>query len=135
MLANRLNASIQSHAHDELFILQLSTTFPLKLEILAIYFPPDHLPVPEIIWRLKQDDIHFQTTLVISLEPTTDLLTYGKDRTNLWVIPDSRALTNLLLSPNPVEVLTRLFATQLAIITLSPYQTRRIKNQRIFFFK
>ncbi len=133
LLANRLNASIQSHAHDELFILQLSTTFPLKLDRLAIYFPPAHSPVQEIIWRLKQDDIHFQTTLVISLEPT-NLRNYGKDRTNLWVIPDSRELTNLLLSPDPIDVLTRLLATQLAIITLSPYQTSGgITKSSLFF--
>jgi WD40 repeat protein len=134
LLANRLNASIQSHAHDELFILQLSTTFPLKLDKLAIYFPPAHSPVQEIIWRLKQDDINFQTTLVISLETTTNLRTYGKDRTNLWIIPDSRELTNLLLSPVPIDVLTRLLATQLAIITLSPYQTRGgITKSSLFF--
>ncbi len=65
LLAKRLNASIQSHAHDELFVLQLSTTFPLKLDRLAIYFPPAHSPVQEIIWRLKQDDINFQTTLLV----------------------------------------------------------------------
>jgi WD40 repeat protein len=123
LLKERLSATIQHHDNNDVFILHLGAAFPLKLDRCFVYFPPANSLVPEIIRRLKRDDINFQTILVISLGATTDLRTYGEDRTNLWIIPDSRELTNLLLAPRPIDVFTRILANQLAITRLSPYQT------------
>ncbi|MCK5718810.1 MAG: hypothetical protein KAH84_02540 [Thiomargarita sp.] len=132
LLANRLSATVQSH--KDIFILHLSANFPLKLDRLIIYFPPVLMTAQEIIWRLRQDDISFQATLVINLEPTLNLQTYAQDRTNLWVIPNSRELTNLLLSPHPIEIFTKLLSQQLAITYLSPYQTQGgITKSNAFF--
>jgi len=39
------------------------------------------------------------------------------------VVPDSRELTNLLLSPHPIDVFVSLLANQLSITHISPYQT------------
>jgi WD40 repeat protein len=139
LLATRLSATTRHHNKDnnhDVFVLQLNAEFPLNLVQCFICFPVTHIPVQEIIWQLKKDDMNFQITVVISLESRqqTDLRSYAEDRTNLWVIPNSRELTNLLLSPHPIDVFTRILANQLAITRLSPYQTSGgITKENLFF--
>jgi hypothetical protein len=126
LLAKRLSATIQSH-DENVFILQLNnTTFPLKLDNCFIYFPALHLPAEEVIWQLQQDNLNFQVTLVMSFASNQQaaLRSYGENRTNFWVVPTSRELTALLLSPNPIAVFVRLLANQLPMTRISPYQTR-----------
>jgi WD40 repeat protein len=127
LLAKRLSANIPKNHEKEVFTLQFNnSTFPLKLDRCIIYFPAPHLPAQEVIWRLQQDDLNFQVTLVMSFASNqqTALRAYGENRTNLWVVPTSPELSALLLSPNPITLFVRLLANQLPMTRISPYQTR-----------
>lgn len=100
----------------ELGISQVSLSGVRNYEIdrCSVYFPTADLPAAEIIMRLQQEDIHSYVMLVISLEPNQQaaLRPYGENRTTRWVVPNSKELTTLLLSPKPIEVFVPMLANQ-----------------------
>jgi len=127
LLGNRLSAKTQPFKdNSDVFSWQLNQAiFPLKLDRCSVYFPTADLPAAEIIMRLQQEDIHSYVMLVISLEPNQQaaLRPYGENRTTRWVVPNSKELTTLLLSPKPIEVFVPMLANQLTLTYISPYQT------------
>jgi sugar lactone lactonase YvrE len=135
LLAKRLCAVGQTTDDTDVFMLQLGKTFPLNLTNCLVYFPRVDLPAAEII-QLNQEKMSSQVTVVISLVPTqqADLRPEGENLANLWVVPNSRELTELLLSPQPINVFARLLASQLAVTTVSPYKTGgSIEKDSTFF--
>ncbi len=136
LLANRLSAEIPSKEEQELFELKFGPAFPLKWTDYRVYFPAADLPAAEVIMRLESADTYSQVTLVISLEPNqqAELRPYGQDRTTRWVVPDSRELTTLLLSPKPIEIFVLWLANQLTFTYLSPYQTSGTITKDSAFF-
>ena len=135
LLAKKLSARLQTGDDTGVFLLQLGKTFPLNLTNCLVYFPPVDLPAAEII-QLNQEKMSSQVTVVISLVPTQQaaLRPEGENLANLWVVPNSRELTELLLSPQPINVFARLLASQLAVTTVSPYKTGgSIEKDSTFF--
>ena len=135
VLAKRLNAKSQP-VSKELFEFIFSTSFPLNLTACTVYFPSPHLPAAEIVMRLQQDDLTEKFVLVVAPEHSqfSVLRKQGEDRTTLWIVPDSRDLTALLLSPEPVQIFVKLLSSQLAVTSLSPYQTSGgVKKESGFF--
>lgn len=66
--------------------------------------------------------------------PLARLQAYCEDRANLFVLIDSAAQTEWLLSRNAAEVLLRMLAAQLRVTRISPYQTRGAINSAGAFF-
>jgi len=126
LLANRLIATEKATENAVIFMLKLGETFPLNLSRCMVYFPPADLPTQDVIMQLQQDETCFQNVLVISLEASQQnaLRPHGDDISTRWIVPNSRELTELLLSPEPTQVFVRLLASQLQVTNLSPYQTR-----------
>ncbi|RKZ76053.1 MAG: hypothetical protein DRR19_28935, partial [Candidatus Parabeggiatoa sp. nov. 1] len=126
LLAQRLIATAKATENANSFMLKLGETFPLNLSRCQLYFPPANLPTQDVVLQLQQDEIVFQNVLVISLEASQQnaLRPHGEDISTRWLVPNNRELTELLLSPEPIEVFVRLLANQLKITNLSPYQTR-----------
>jgi sugar lactone lactonase YvrE len=121
---------------DEIFQLDLSEEFPLKLRKCQVYFPPTDLPTQDVFMPLEKDDMSLQVTVVISLvvNQQSKLRPMGENLDNLWVVPNSRELTALLLSSQPQKALAHLLASQLAITNISPYQTSAgITKDSVFF--
>jgi len=132
-LATRLMAEKMGTDHADIFELLLNETFPLRLESCLVYFPV--ADSTEVMSLLKKE-MSLQVTVVISLEPTQQatLRPMGENRANLWVVPNQRELTTLLLSPQPIEVFARLLASQLKVTHISPYQTQRGVTKDSGFF-
>jgi sugar lactone lactonase YvrE len=126
LLAQRLIATAKATENADIFMLKLGEAFPLNLSRCQIFFPPANWPVEDVVMQLQQDEMLFQNVLVISLEASQQkmLRPHGEDISTRWLVPNSRELTELLLSPEPTQVFVRLLANQLKVTNLSPYQTR-----------
>ncbi|RKZ72609.1 MAG: hypothetical protein DRR19_31920, partial [Candidatus Parabeggiatoa sp. nov. 1] len=126
LLAQRLIATEKATENADIFMLKLGEAFPLNLSRCLLYFPPTDLPTQDVVLQLQQDEMVFQNVLVISLEASQQnaLRPHGENLTTQWIVPNSRELTELLLSPEPTQVFVRLLANQLKVTNLSPYQTR-----------
>jgi WD40 repeat protein len=131
LLKKRLGVTI-----DNVFELKFGSTFPLKQTEYRLDFPATDLPAAEIIMGLRHSDIPSVVTVVISLEPKqqAELRPYGHERSTRWVVPDSRELTTLLLSPEPIAVFIDWLANQLTFTNLSPYQTSGTITKDSAFF-
>jgi sugar lactone lactonase YvrE len=126
LLAQRLIATAKATENADIFMLKLGEAFPLNLSRCLVYFPPTDWPTQDVVLQLQQDEMVFQNVLVISLEASQQnaLRPHGEDISTRWIVPNSRELTELLLSPEPTQVFVRLLASQLKVTNLSPYQTR-----------
>jgi len=137
-LATRLKATEIAIVHAEFFQLQFSEAFPLRLNDnrCLVYFPSGDSTELKRLSEHKKDSNDSEITIVISLEPTqqTSLRPMAKNRENWWVVPSSRELTELLLSPNPTDIFARLLASQLKLTYISPYQTGGSINKDSIFF-
>ncbi|MCP4699906.1 MAG: hypothetical protein GY862_24100 [Gammaproteobacteria bacterium] len=124
-LAKRLGAVEQRTEDTDLFILHLSESFPVNLDRCLVYFPAPGLHRAEIAMRLGRDEMSAQVIVIVSLNPEQQaaLRAYAENPANLWVVPNNRELSALLLSPEPAQIFVRLLAAQLAVTRLSPYQT------------
>jgi len=135
LLAKRLLAT-EEFIHHELFLLRLTEAFPLNLTRCLIYFPAPQLPIAEILLQLQQEEMNLQVVIIICFdtEQWQALSPYGHNVTTLWVVPSSRTLTQLLLSPQAIETFAHLLATQLKVTHISPYQTRGGITKETAFF-
>lgn len=134
-LIKRLNLKLKSNQHD-CFEYSLGITFPLNLREITFYFPSATMSIFDIKDRLQYPDLEEKFVLIISLEQKqlAALHKLAKDRTNLWIVPNTRELTKILLSPEPVQAFVQILSKQLTISGISPYQTTGgIKNKSIFF--
>ncbi len=118
-----------------LFSFTLPATFPLNLDTLLLYFPPPDAAQAEIEGCLNRLT-STEKILILSLDTVqqTALRPLGIDPATLWIVPDNRDITALLISPQPVQVLVSLLASQLKVAQLSPYQTRSGVNKDLIFF-
>lgn len=136
VLAKRLGAQAIPLEVSGLFTLWLPETFPLNLEHCLLYFPATDLPEAEITGFLGQETEAEAKLLIISLDSTqqTALRPYGENPATLWIVPETSEISELLLSAKPLLVLVRLFANQLQVTQISPYQTHSGVNKDTIFF-
>ena len=125
LLAQRLIATEKATENKDIFILKLGETFPLNLTRCRVYFPPSQLSVQQVREQLPEEELNPQVSLIISFTPSQQqaLRPMGENVDNLWVVPNNRELTTLLLSPEPQAQLALLLASQLKLKNISPYQT------------
>jgi transcriptional regulator with XRE-family HTH domain len=139
VLANRLGATAideRAFSDPDVFKLNLDDNFPIDLNNCLLYFPAANLPPSEILMRLQQGEMAFQVTVVISLdsEQQKALRPQGEEPSTPSVVPNSRELMTLLLSPEPINAFVTLLASQLKITQISPYQLTGGVNKDILFF-
>jgi transcriptional regulator with XRE-family HTH domain len=139
VLAKRLGATVIDEtaiSEPDVFKLNLGENFPVNLNNCLLYFPPANLPSSEIINRLRQGEMAFQVTLVMSLDSKQQsaLRPEGENPSTLSVVPNSSELTTLLLSPDRIKAFVTLLASQLKITHISPYQVAEgVKKDALFF--
>ena len=141
-LASRLSAQLtemtfaaEEAGAKEIYSLKLPETFPLNADRLLIYFPTTdaqdtftHLQaIPQAEGRI---------TLIIGPDSAYQrkLLNATQDPSNKYVAPQSRQITELLLSPHADTVLAKIMSEQLALTQISPYQTGGGVNKESIFF-
>jgi transcriptional regulator with XRE-family HTH domain len=139
VLANRLGATATDEtaiSEPDVFKLNLGENFPVDLNNCLLYFPAANLPSSEILLRLQQGEMAFQLTVVISLESEQQsaLRPQGENPSTPYIVPNSRELTTLLLSPEPINAFVTLLASQLKITQISPYQVTGGVNKDALFF-
>jgi transcriptional regulator with XRE-family HTH domain len=139
VLANRLDATATDEttiSEPDVFKLNFGDNFPVDLNNCLLYFPAANLPPSEILLRLQKGEMTFQVTLVISLdsEQQKALRPLGEEPSTPSVVPNSRELMTLLLSPEPINAFVTLLASQLKITQISPYQLTGGVNKDILFF-
>ncbi|WP_296688318.1 AAA family ATPase, partial [Thiothrix sp. UBA5583] len=118
-----------------IFSLKLPETFPLNADRLLLYFPTadaqdafTHLQaIPQAEGRI---------TLIIGADSAYQrkLLTTTMDLSNKYVAPQSRQLTELLLSPHADSALAKIMSEQLSLKQISPYQIGGGVNKEALFF-
>jgi sugar lactone lactonase YvrE len=136
LLAKKLGANEQSTDNADIFMLRFNETLPLNLTRCLLYFPSAHLPTTEILLQLQREEMSLQVTIIITLKADQQqaLRPYGENLATLWIVPNNRELTTLLLSPPATYALAHLLATQLKIAHISPYQTRGGITKETSFF-
>ncbi|RKZ91068.1 MAG: hypothetical protein DRR19_08215 [Candidatus Parabeggiatoa sp. nov. 1] len=132
ILATRLGAQVEEMSAG-LFALQLPDSFPLNFEHSLLYFPNADLTDAEITAFLRQHATN-QKVLIVSVDNTQVAALRSNGENTLWIVPDSRELSELLLSPKPTSVLVRLLVNQLKVTQISPYQTGGGVNKDTIFF-
>ncbi|MCZ6875782.1 MAG: hypothetical protein O7G88_20005, partial [bacterium] len=142
-LARRIGGEVSPLPREDrgeglvLYELRLPDDFPLNLDRCLLGFPATDSAPQDFLADLRGIP---QTRLRVSLliSPSSDyqrqLYERTQDRSNKWVAPSRSELTNLLLSPTPATVLANLFASQLALTQLSPYQLGGGVNREVTFF-
>jgi len=141
LLADRVVATVQQHTDNpDIFKFELDKAFPLNLTHCQLYLPPVNLPAAKVITKLSKAFMKNEVIVVIHLELTQQnllrnlLRSKGKPSEKRWIIPHSQELTEWLLSPKSIEVFAHLLASQLTVMTISPYQTGGgIENDTVFF--
>lgn len=143
LLANRLGAKCEAIPSNpplkqtDLFRLHLHESFPLNLKSFLLYLPATRVPVAYILNQLQQrDEMALQKVVIILLHDTQlqALRSYGKDASNLWIVPNHVELTEWLLAPDPIQAFAGVLARQLKMTQISPYQTRGGVNKDTIFF-
>ena len=135
-LADRLGTH-STYIQLNLWQLQLPENFPLNLQHCLVYFPAKKTAAIDVFNDLKGcAEVNRTATLLIGhdSEYQRKLYATSKDLSNKWVAPSGRDLTQLLLSPEPEKALADIFAGQLALTLLSPYQLGGgVNNKSVFF--
>ncbi len=109
------------------FKARVADDFVLNLESCLLVFPSPEASVDVLCQELR-NSIPGQPS-VVTLVITTDSDAHSRWQrlasvaSNFFVVPDSRTLTEWLLSPLPAEVVSRLIASQVRVTRVSPYQT------------
>ncbi len=133
-IAQRLNAKIIPH--EGYVQWELGEDFPLSLEKLSVLWcPPTALENLNTILK-EARVLKGETLLLLGDEATMEQL-HAKvchDTTNLYTTILPAQLTQLLLSPQPSEILAHLISTQVALTHISPYQVGGGINRDYLFF-
>jgi hypothetical protein len=118
-----------------LYTLKLPATFPLNVDRLLLYFPTvdaqdafTHLQaIPQAEGRI---------TLIIGPDSAYQrkLLNTTQDLSNKYVAPQSKQITELLLSPHAETALAKIMSEQLSLKQISPYQIGGGVNKESIFF-
>lgn len=125
-LARRLLAQIVSQ-DSEFYTVELPTLFPLNIEKCCFYFPDKQEFAKNIQEKLSSYlEVHKYKVIVITtdMEQQQGLRKYAEDIHNEVIMPSSIELTHWLLSAEPIQTVSRLMATQLNLMYLSPYHNR-----------
>jgi hypothetical protein len=139
LLAERVHATYEPFATDHipLFTLRMGHDFMLNIDRWLMALPPEEMPTAQVLMHLQQvEETRFQTCLIISTaaQQQSELRQASQDPSNWLVTPDSRELTTLLLSQEPLDALARLIASQVRVTRISPYQTGGgVNKERVFF--
>jgi O-acetyl-ADP-ribose deacetylase (regulator of RNase III) len=136
LLAKKLGATVSTTLDSDVLKLHFNDSFPLNLKTCLLYFPPSDCSTSDIRTRLQDYEMTFQVTVIFCWQPQLHfaLYPYGENPTTLYVVPKSSELTNLLLSPEPVQAFIHLLTAQLKITQISPYQISEGINKDIVFF-
>ncbi|AVP96549.1 hypothetical protein C7S18_04745 [Ahniella affigens] len=105
---------------------QLPPTFPLALERVLVYLPNADLSHHELLQWLRHQRLSDDVFLVVSPNVASDkgLNAWASDSNHIAAYADQSVLTEWLLAPSAETVLADLFAKQLPVTRISPYQTR-----------
>ena len=137
LLATRLGGKQWEPVEADLFTVILQEHFPLNLSFFSLYFLPPEQTLVEVLHKLHQrQDLAIQKIVVITFnsEQQCFLRSHIKEMRLSWVVPNQIELTSWLLSPDPVQTVARIFAMQLNVTQISPYQTRSGVNKDAVFF-
>ncbi|NIM14878.1 MAG: hypothetical protein GTN53_25910 [Candidatus Aminicenantes bacterium] len=134
-----LDAKYESILKDEihLFKFHLSRDFILNMNQCLVAFPNNEIPAHEILSRIKKvEGANYLVCVFISSneEQHAELHKASLNLDNLFVTPESKELTHLLLSPNPLDVFASLIASQVKVTRISPYQIKTGVNKESIFF-
>ena len=118
-----------------IFSLKLPATFPLNVDRILLYFPMvDAQDAFTYLQAIPQAE--GRITLIIGADSACQrkLLNTTQDLSNKYVAPQSRQLTELLLSPRAETALAKILSEQLSLKQISPYQIGGGVNKESVFF-
>ena len=127
----------QLNTAPNLFKLKLGPDFPLNVEQCLLYFPPPDLAATDIPAKLKAiPEAGYFNTVIIGFNGAIQKQLSGKleQTNNRWIAPAGDMITQLLLSPEPENVLSKLFAAQIPLAQISPYQLGGGTSRASMFF-
>ncbi|MBJ6611431.1 MAG: AAA family ATPase [Candidatus Thiothrix moscowensis] len=133
-LAMRLGGQVTA-VEETLYALKLPETFPLNADRILLYFPTaDAQDVFTHLQAIPQAE--GRITLIIGADSTYQrkLFNTTQDLSNKYVAPQSRQLTELLLSPRADSALANILSEQLSLKQISPYQIGGGVNKEALFF-
>ena len=136
LLATRLGATIKE-IETGLWEMRFAANFPLNMDRCLVFIAKTGTEAKDVPDKLKLvPKTRMQTTLLIGPDSEYQRKLYAKtrDRTNKLVAPLGQQLTDLLLSPEPEMVLAKIFAKQLTMSQISPYQIGAGVNRESIFF-
>lgn len=111
--------------------------FPLNIDKLQLCIPDVNVAPEDLLRELKANPVTSNTiTLIIGPDSTYQRKLYKttRDLSNKWVAPLDKELTQLLLSPDPENILAEILAGQLSLQQISPYKTGGgVHNESTFF--
>ncbi|MBU0967647.1 MAG: hypothetical protein KKA54_14850 [Proteobacteria bacterium] len=135
-LASRLGAT-HREVETGLWEMRLPVNFPLNMEFCLLFFPEPGTQANDVLEKLKllpQTRLHATLLIGPDSEYQRKLHAKTRDRTNKLVAPLGHQLTDLLLSPEPELALAKIFAEQLTMSQISPYQIGGGVNRESIFF-
>jgi hypothetical protein len=135
-LASRLGTT-RREVETGLWEMRLPANFPLNMEYCLLFFPEHGMQANDVLEKLKPlPQTRLQATLIIGPDSEYQRKLQAKtgDRTNKLVAPLGQQLTDLLLSHEPEMVLAKIFAEQLTMSQISPYQIGGGVNRESIFF-
>ncbi|MDD5391642.1 MAG: AAA family ATPase [Thiothrix sp.] len=118
-----------------IFSLKLPPTFPLNVDRLLLYFPA--VDAQDVFTHLQAiPQAEGRITLIIGADSAYQrkLLTTTMDLSNKYVAPQSKQITELLLSPHAETALAKIMSEQLSLKQISPYQIGGGVNKEALFF-
>jgi len=136
-LAQQLGGSVGETLADGVFMLHLSDSFPLNLDRCLLCLPRTGTESQDLFTRLKAiSETQTRVTLILASESDLQRRLYERtrDRSNKWVTPLGGELTRLLIGPDAEQTLAGIFAGQLALTQISPYQVGGGVNRESIFF-
>lgn len=110
--------------------LMLHRNCPLSFPSIYLFFPSQHNK------ELNLEDYLDRIIVIVTTDPKLQeyFYEYRFKRMINVVVPNLAELTMLLLSPHPLETLTKICANQLHIAHISPYQTEAGISKETGFF-
>ena len=135
LIAKRLNAKIIEQLAPDLWMLKLPDSFILNLNRFLLYFPTVAAEDAfNALYATPQAEGRVRVIIGSDAAYQRKLLNTSQDRSNKYVAPQSKQLTELLLSPQAEPIFAKILAEQLSLQKLSPYKsTGGVKKEAIFF--